>query len=326
LFGQMEYFVIDHWAMILGGRIGREHKEGHFTSEAEGRLIPLVADQNDHDSRRNHGENEFSPKAGLKWQPQTDTNVYLTWTRGYKSGGFNALPLNDRNLEFQPERATSIELGAKARLLRGSMRVSAALFDTDFDNLQVSTFSSGNGAAAPVFLNAASARSRGGELEVHWLTPLPGVAFYGSAGYADAYYTSYPNAPAQATSSEATQDLSGRPLSNAPRWTAAAIPSFTTILPGGTLMTVAMDVLYRSERYVDVDLAPEKLQPATTELNARIVLGSQKGGWTLSFAARNLTREVWVDQVLDEPLAPGNYASSRGDRGRVLSANLILDL
>src|SRR3546814_3546028 len=83
------------------------------------------------------------------------TNVYLTWTRGYKSGGFNALPLNDKNLEFEPERATSVELGAKARLLQGSLRVSAALFDTRFDNLQVSTFATSNGgAAAPVFLRS----------------------------------------------------------------------------------------------------------------------------------------------------------------------------
>ncbi|HET8883520.1 MAG TPA: TonB-dependent receptor, partial [Solimonas sp.] len=163
LFGQMEYFFVDDWAVILGARIGREHKRGHFTSQAEGQFIPLIADQKDHDSRRNRSENEFSPKAGFKWQPLPETNVYLTWTRGYKSGGFNALPLNDKNLEFDPERATSIELGAKARLLHGSMRVSAALFDTKFNNLQVSTFATSNGgAAAPVFLNAASARSRGG--------------------------------------------------------------------------------------------------------------------------------------------------------------------
>lgn len=335
LFGQMEYFFIDDWAVILGARIGEEHKKGHFTSAAEGRFIPLIADQQDHDSRRNRSESEFSPKLGLKWQPLPETNVYLTWTRGYKSGGFNALPLNDKNLEFDPERATSIELGAKARLLQGSLRVSAALFDTNFNNLQVSTFATSNGgAAAPVFLNAANARSRGGELELNWLAPLRGLAFYGSAGYADAYYVHYPNAPACAVTSECprtnadgtTQDLSGRPLANAPRWTAAAVPSFTTLLPGGALATFAVDVLYRSERYVDVDLAPEKRQRQTTEVNARIVLGTRHGSWLLSLAARNLTKEVIVDQVLDEPLAPGNYAAARSDRGRIVSANLILDI
>ncbi|NKF21824.1 TonB-dependent receptor [Solimonas marina] len=335
LFGQMEYFVFEDWSVILGGRVGHEHKKGHFTSSHEGVFIPLVAGQEDFDSTINRSENEFSPKAGLKWQPRPNANVYLTWTRGYKSGGFNALPLNPDHLEFEPERATSLELGAKARLLQGSLRVSAALFDMRFSNLQVSTFEAGNGGgAAPVFLNAASARSRGGELEINWLAPLRGLAFYGSAGYADAYYTHYPDAPACAVPSECpntnsdgtTQDLSGRTLSNAPRWTAAAVPSFTTLVPGGALATFAVDVLYRSGRYVDVDLAPEKYQPATTELNARVVLGSRQGNWMLSLAARNLTQEKIVDQVLDEPLAPGNYAASRSDRGRVFAANLIFDI
>src|SRR3546814_5428199 len=47
---------------ILGARIGQEHKKGHFTSTAEGEFIPLIADQADHDSRRNRSESEFSPK------------------------------------------------------------------------------------------------------------------------------------------------------------------------------------------------------------------------------------------------------------------------
>src|SRR3546814_17292099 len=75
---------------------------------------------------------------------------------------------------------------------------------------------------------------------LNWLAPLRGLAFYGSAGYADAYYVHYPDAPACAVTSQCprtnadgtTQNLSGRPLANAPRWTAAAVPSFTTLLPG----------------------------------------------------------------------------------------------
>src|SRR3546814_9181109 len=122
----MEYFVCDDGAAILDARIGQEHKKGHFTSTAEGEFIPLIADQADHDSRRNRSESEFSPKLGLKWQPLDETNVYLTWTRGYKSGGFNALPLNDKNLEFEPERATRSEEHTSE--LQSLMRISYAVF------------------------------------------------------------------------------------------------------------------------------------------------------------------------------------------------------
>src|SRR3546814_17593135 len=66
---------------------------------------------------------------------------------------------------------------------------------------------------------------------LNWLAPLRGLAFYGSAGYADAYYVHYQDAPACAVTSQCprtnadgtTQNLSGRPLANAARWTAAAV-------------------------------------------------------------------------------------------------------
>src|SRR3546814_18765388 len=117
-----------------------------------------------------------------------------------------------------------------------------------------------------------------------------------------------------------------RSLANAPRWTAAAVPSFTTLLPGGALATFAVDVLYRSDRYVDVDLAPEKRQRQPTEVNARIVLGSRRGSWLLRLAARNLPRKVIVDQVLDEPLAPATYAPAPRTHGPVLSQTHIFHI
>lgn len=327
-FGQVEHFFLPHWAVLAGMRVGIEDKSGRATSAPEGQLIGLITRDSEgnptvvaHDTPLSREESEFSPKAGLKWAPSKQTSAYLTWSRGYKSGGFNALPLNDYNLQFEPERASSWELGAKSRLLQGSLRVSAAIFDTDFEDLQVSTFR----GASFVILNAAAARSRGIELDFNWLTPLPGAALYGSAGYTDAYYTHYPNAPAPADAEESSQDLSGKRLAIAPRWTAALVPSFTTYLPWTRMNAAfAVDLLYRSDRYLDVDLDPRTYQPATTEINARMSIAAQTGQWMLNFAARNLTEEVVLEQVLDQPLAAGNFAAIRGDRGREFSANLIL--
>lgn len=87
----------------------------------------------------------------------------------------------------------------------------------------------------------------------------------------------------------------------------------------------AVDLLYRGDRYLDVDLDARTYQPATTEINARMSLAAQPGQWMLNFAARNLTEEVVLEQVLDQPLAADNFAAIRGDRGRELSANLILN-
>jgi len=323
LFGQLEQRFTEDWAFIAGLRLGQERKTGFAQSRSDSLLIKQIAGQSDHDSSLSRNESEVSPKLGLKWEWSPGANVYATWSRGFKSGGFNALPLNAENLQFEPERASSYEMGAKTRLLQGSMRVSASIFDTYFDNLQVSTFRDANF----IILNAARARSRGFEADINWLTPVPGVALYSSLGFVDARYLSYPNAPAPADSDQKTQDLGGKRLAVSPRWSAAFVPSFTTQLPFlETLATFAVDVLYRSDRYLDVDLDERTRQPATTEINARMTLGAYSGRWALNLTARNLTEEVILEQVLDQPLAPGNFAAIRSDRGRVFSANLVLEL
>ncbi|HUP91825.1 MAG TPA: TonB-dependent receptor, partial [Solimonas sp.] len=341
VFGQFEHLFTPSWGLIGGLRLGQERKIGDMSSLANGELVPLIADQENHRSHRDREEEDISPRLGIKWRAAEHVNTYLTWARGFKSGGFNALPLTSRNLEFDPERATSLELGAKARLLSGTMRVSAAVFSTDFENLQVSTFQNNSF----VILNAAKARSRGFEAELDWLPPLPGTALRASVGLADARYLHYPDAPAPATQSQepllpfgcgdqtqglpaceqnVTQDLGGKPLAFAPRWTASIVPSFALPVTAGIGAAIALDVLYRDARFLNVDDDPAKRQPATTQLNLRVTFAHASRLWGITLAAHNLTDELILDQVIDQPLAPGNITAIRTDRGRYLSGNLSL--
>jgi iron complex outermembrane receptor protein len=323
VFGSFEEFVTEHWAILGGLRYSMESKDGLASSTHQGALIPAIANQVDHVTHIKRSEHELSPKAGLKWAPAGDTEVYGTWAQGYKSGGFNGLPLNPDNLEYEPELATSIEFGAKKKLefLGGPARVSVALFNTTFEDLQVSTFLNGGF----VVLNAASARSRGAEMDLHWLTPLPGASVYSSVGYADARYKSYPDAPALSDSGAQTQDLSGKRLSLAPRWTATFVPSYQLPLPFALGARFAVDVLYRSSRYLDVDDDARKLQPATRMYNARLTVEQLASRWSVTMGAHNLTNVQVYDQIIGQPLAPGNFVAFRTDRGRYYSADLSLN-
>ena len=337
IFGQAEHKFAEDWALIGGLRFDVESKSGVASSKANGALIPLIAQQRDHNTSISRIEHQLSPKVGIKWTGIKRTEVYATWTRGFKSGGFNALPLTPDNLEFEPETATSIELGGKARTAGGTLRMSAAIFTTTFDNLQVSTFTNNSF----VVLNAARARSRGFEADLHWLTPLPGLSLYTSAGLADARYLSYPCAPAPSDSSSQgptcpapqgnplspglpTQDLAGKPLSFAPRWTAALIPAYDLRLPHYLSAVFAVDVLYRGQQSLNPDNDPRKQQPATTQFNAHFTLGDLSKTWKLTFVGHNLTDKVILDQAADQPLAPGNISVVRSDRGRFYSASLAV--
>ncbi len=107
----------------------------------------------------------------------------------------------------------------------------------------------------------------------------------------------------------------------APRWTGAVVPSYFRAL-GPVGMNLAVDVLYRDERFLDLDY--RSLQPARIEINARITLSSLAETWDLTLAVRNITREVVWQQILDQPLAPGNFAAWRQDRGSFFSASLAM--
>jgi iron complex outermembrane recepter protein len=162
---------------------------------------------------------------------------------------------------------------------------------------------------------------------VRWLPPIDGTALIATLGVIKAHYTSYPNAPAPADSNAnpPVQDLTGERLAITPRYSATLIPSYTLATPflGGPT-TFAVDYIYRSGRFTDVDLDPRTYQEATHELNARVTFADEIGRWRVTLGARNLTDEVVLEQVLDEPLAPGNFGATRSDRGRYYSAVVTL--
>lgn len=323
-YGQITSYLTERFAVILGGRYGRERKEGFFKSVASGIFIPIFLDFRPFEATRVRHETDRSPRLGLKFDWTSKLTSYALASRGFKGGGFNALPFNDSNLEFEPEEASTIELGTKARLFDSQLHANFAAFLTDFDNLQVSTFDGGT----LKILNAAEARSQGFEADATWISPwLPGTRVTATLGYTDAYYRHYPNAPAPAESGQDSQDLTGRQLALAPRWTASLTPMTVLPIPGTPLGTVlAVDVLYTGEKYLDVDLDPNTLQPATTVYNARISIGDRNRSWSLTFGANNLTAERTLGQISDQPLAPGNFGAVQQDRGRYYYGMLRLDL
>lgn len=331
LFGQFEHQLSDSLGWLFGFRFGQEVKKGFFTSQSDSVAIKQIAGQEDHQTSLTRKEKDFSPKLGFTWQPSDQAGAYGTWSRGFKSGGFNALPLNDSNLDYEPERATSLELGYKGKLLDGAMNLNFAVFNTDFENLQLATFGGEDNSATFIVLNAGAARSRGAEMDLVWLPPIPGTSLTFNIGYADAVFTSYPEAPAIAGTADdpdterdesKTQDLGGRPLPKASKWSLGLSPSFTLPSFGDNYLNVGIDLQYRSEAYLDVDLDPVTLQEPLFEVNARLTFAGPQERAFFTIAGQNLTDQRILNEVLDQPLAAGNYAAIRRDNGRFYTANL----
>jgi len=324
LFGQITTEILTNLHAIVGLRVGQEKKDAFLTSTApDGAIfIPAVIGQSNHQSSLSRSESELSPKLGLRYDFGQRASAYALWARGFKSGGFNGLPLNDENLEFEPERADSYEIGYKARLLNNTLHTNIAFFQTDFEDLQVSSFT---GSAFSV-LNAAAARTRGFEADLRWLPPIRAFELDASVGYTDAYYTSYPNAPAPAFSDESTQDLTGKTLQNAPKWSFSVLPKL--LLPGFSPswgFMVNLEANYISERFLDVDLDPATLQDDSITYNARLSIGAVDRSWGVTVSLQNITDERVLSQVTDMPVATGNYGAVTTTVGRRVYGAITLE-
>lgn len=85
-------------------------------------------------------ESDFDATTGravLQWTPTDSTQVYASWTRGYKPGGFNPRTLTASvPLTFEPEVINAYEAGVKTRL--GSLSANLTGFYYDYSGLQVS--------------------------------------------------------------------------------------------------------------------------------------------------------------------------------------------
>ena len=137
----------------------------------------------------------FSPKLGVQLHPSEDVMIYGSWSKGYKTGGWttrlsNPLPYAP---DFNEEKATTYEVGVKSEFLDRIVQVNAALFQTDYNGIQLN-FQQG---VSPTIQNAGNARIRGGELELV-AAPTAQFTLNASVGYLDAVYRSV-DLPAQVT-------------------------------------------------------------------------------------------------------------------------------
>ncbi|WKD51530.1 TonB-dependent receptor [Microbulbifer spongiae] len=95
--------------------------------------------------------------------------AFLSYSSGYKSGGFDSLNLITADTPIEPEEVDNIELGVKGDLL-DSLRVQLSYFDMAIDNRQRSVESKppGSANALPRVINGDQ-QFNGFEITVDWL-------------------------------------------------------------------------------------------------------------------------------------------------------------
>ncbi|MFZ6638322.1 TonB-dependent receptor [Undibacterium sp. TC4M20W] len=150
-------------------------------------------------------DTKFTPRLSLNWKANADNNVYASWSQGFKGGGFDPrlnvvgtkISLTKAKSGYEPEEIETVELGLKSQFDKGRIMTNAALFFSNYKNVQipgsVAVDTDGDGKDdnfAGVTTNAGKARIRGFELEA---TARITDAFRlsGMFSYIDAKYTQF---------------------------------------------------------------------------------------------------------------------------------------
>ena len=160
LFGQATIDLTSRVSVTAGLRYSREHKTIDNAGERSTIDLPVTLVPGSAYSYTDAiSHTAWTPKFGLEFRARENAFVYVSATRGFKSGGFN-FTSPEAGRGYAPEWAWSYEAGLKAIVANGRANVSIAAFHTDYTDLQVQT------AIRPGVIdisNAAEATIRGVE-------------------------------------------------------------------------------------------------------------------------------------------------------------------
>lgn len=196
--------------------------------------------------------NKFTPKLGIDYRPNQDLMLYASWSRGYRSGGFNGRGLTpfSATLPYDPETVDAWEIGLKSEFFDRMLTLNLAAFYSDYKDIQQTSTVAVPGLAVPqtVVINAAAAKIKGFEADFT-LRPSAQLTVRGAFGYIDSGFRGFivnqPVATGATTSITRTLDYSGVDMIYAPKVTASINAEYSIPLDGALNGEVKINAGYR---------------------------------------------------------------------------------
>ena len=273
----------------------------------------------------NRFEEEFSAtttSASLQYRFNPSVMTYVSWSEGFKSGGFNqrynAAPPGNAPISFGAESAQTWELGFKLDPT-DTLRVNIAAFTTEYDDIQM-TYRLG---VVPLLFNAGVASIDGGEIELQF-APTAEFLLDASLGYLDSGFDSItPPPPFGPVTPTATATLDSR-LPFTPEFQGHLGLEYTFGSSWG--LTPRVDVSYTDEQFFDAGNSPEIAQDeAVTLVNASLAFKAESGKWRIVLSGTNLTDELYPVAGTSSLTTASGYAEIIYVRPRTFGLTATLD-
>ncbi len=261
-------------------------------------------------------DNELIYTGKLTWQPRENINTYLSYTHGYKAGGFNldptaaagGTPRGSADPRFKSEKVNTYEFGLKTKFLNNALTANLAIFHNDLSDFQVLEFT----GVQFVTFNVAKAKATGAELE---LTAKLSREFTvnGAFTYSDARY---PKKCAGTDIRQQVTSLCGNSLTNAPEVVAIAGFNYDRDIGSNLNFGLNGSIRLESDRRTSTQAVrvdnnsiknPFDIQDGNAKINLRAGLGAQNGAWRIEVFGNNIFDVQTRNVTFDIPLRGGDF-------------------
>lgn len=317
--------------------------DGAFLAALAGATFASYA----HEFDEERSTDQVIPAVNLQWEQSDTSKYYISYSEGFKSGGFNAVDDQDPNFlpdgtiqrtvpglgfEYDDETASSFEIGGKHVLLDGAMNLNWAYFNSEYEDQQVSTFV----GLGFVVANAASSEIQGIEMDMAWQATdnlRLGVAM----AFLDGKYGSFEGAGCTAAQASALLGLgtltSASPVTSAmgcqqkfkgdgtasgsaqdisggqlgSDYSGSVTADYVAPLANGLIAFVGADVNFTDGYFMTGDLDPIDYHNGFEKVNVRA--GIRGDNWDMMIFGRNVTDKITATGAADVPLAGGAHFS-----------------
>lgn len=264
---------------------------------------------------------QLLPKFALKYNYSPTSMIYLSASKGYKTGGYNeqvfsevlqgALsesimrnamsgmppgmlpggapgngeegPSLEEMLSYDPETSWTYELGGRYEMLNNKLSLTYALFYSRVNDIQIIKLTR-QGTSGRTVENAGKSESKGFELSVKY-SPISNLSFYGDYGFANARFKDY----------QASEDVNyaGNYIPFAPRHTLSLGAGYVYNFDNGSFIDrfianvqyTGVGKIYWTESNEDYN-GQELYQPFYGLVNGTVAV--EKGVFSLELWGKNL--------------------------------------
>lgn len=279
-FGEASYEFAPTWFATVGGRID-------YLDETTDEFNILPGDTVGSAVSGNVQEVNFVPKLGLSKEFGDAHTVGLTYSQGFRTGGFYVNYRTGEAENYDPEFVQSYELSYKGHFLDDRLALNANLFYTDYEDQQVEIRPDPNNLSYRETKNAGSARAWGFEIEPSYRVTEQFTAF-ASLGYLNTKFVSF---DLGVDGTGTPRDYSGQAFPEAPDWTLG----FGGRYEFENGIYVGADAKYTADQ--NSRFGTRGMYKIDSRFIVNTQAGLKKDNWEINLFAENLTDERYLTIV-----------------------------